>query len=176
MKNARFNYQRRYIFAILVSVVLALLGCSSVQPPVSTPTPVASPNTLSPQVVVVPINVDGADKLGSLEFVLAYEAEALEVLKVQKGDLAYNALLEFSELQPGKVWTGIVDGNGISGDGTVAMVSFRVRGEHQGSTELTLEDVSVYHATTLLDIHPEASAGNLSPGSNSVISPSLSFR
>ena len=54
--------------------------------PAATPTP--TPVVVVPTDISVPINLVGADNLGSLEFVLVYEPDALQVTDVQLGSLA----------------------------------------------------------------------------------------
>ncbi len=139
--------------------------------PPPTPTPVA----VLPTEISVPINLVGADNLGSLEFVLAYEPDVLEVIDVQPGPLAEQALLEFSTATPGILWAGMIDSDGISGDGPAAIVTFRVIEGGGSSSRLGLQNVVAYDATSLLDIIVEASAGSFSTADGALSPPSLTF-
>ena len=156
--------------------------------PTATTAPVVLPNTRSPtptptptQVFVlpleiqVPINLIGADNVGSLEFVLAYDPEVLVVTGVRLGSLAGQALLESSAATPGFLWTGLIDADGIRGDGPAAIVTFKVIQGGGSNTPLALQNVVAHDATSLLDIIVEASAGSFSAIDGSLSSPSLTF-
>ena len=157
-------------------------------PPTATTAPVVLPITPSPspsptptQAFVLPmeiqvsINLVGAANVGSLEFVLAYEPEVLEVKGVQPGSLARQALLESSTATPGLLWTGMIDVDGISGDGPAAIVTFTVIEGGGSNTQLALQNVVAYDATSLLDIIVEASAGSFSTIDGALSPPSLTF-
>ncbi|MCI0784824.1 MAG: hypothetical protein J4O03_06335 [Chloroflexi bacterium] len=137
--------------------------------PLPPPTPMAAPR------IEVPVYLTGATNVGSLEFVLVYEPSVLEVVSVEKGTLARTALIDSGSRTAGRVWTAVIDTNGISGNGPVAVVSFNVVGNGVERISLTLESVYAYNATSLLDIVTEASAGSFTLESKAVISPGLSF-
>lgn len=156
--------------------------------PTAVPTPTTAPVVLPTappptptQVVVipteiqVPINLVGADNLGSLEFVLEYQPEVLEVTGVRPGSLAQQALMESSEAAPGLLWTGMIDALGINGDGPAAIVTFAVKQDGGSNTRLTLQNVVAYDAGSLLDIIVEASAGSFSTIDGTMSPPSLTF-
>jgi len=129
-----------------------------------------------PDEVEVPINGRGASNVGALEFWLVYEPAVLEVTKVEPGRLASNALFESSTKIPGSVWAALVDANGISGDGPLVVISFRVLGDGDTTSSLTLENIQAYHADTLVDIITEASAGSLVMNDRSFTAPVLGFQ
>ena len=137
--------------------------------PLPPPTPMAAPR------IEVPVYLTGATNVGSLEFVLVYEPSVLEVVGVEKGALARTALIDSGSRTAGRLWTAVIDTNGISGNGPVAVVSFNVVGNGVERISLTLESVYAYNATSLLDIVTEASAGSFTLESKAVISPGLSF-
>ena len=150
---------------------------------VSTRSPTAVP-TLSPQAadpvvlastVNVPIYLTGAKNVGSLEFVLAYDPTVLEVSEVEAGGLAQNSLFDFGVRVPGRLWAGLIDTDGINGDGPVAVVSFKVIGPGSSTSRLTLENVSTYDARSLLDILTDATSGNFTVDGPTLTSPVLAF-
>ena len=151
--------------------------------PTPTSTPVVLPTaTTSPtptavflQEISVPIFLDGAANVGSLEFVLVYEPTVLEVTRVETGALASNALLDFSTPTPGRVWTGMIDTGGITGEGPAAVIIFAVIGNADSSTSLILENVVAYDATASLDIITQASAGSFVVKGGSLTAPTLGF-
>ena len=140
-----------------------------------TPTATPAPNIALPIEIVVPIFLEGVAKLGSLEFVLRYEPTVLEVTKVEGGTLASNALWESSTGTPGLVWVGMIDANGMSGDGPAAVITFNVIGNGESSSSLILENVVAHDATTLIDIIIQKSPGSFTVKDLSLISPSLGF-
>ena len=100
--------------------------------PAATPVPTQAPTpvpTTAPaaRVISVPILATRANNVGSLEFVLIYDPAKLEFTQVVPGVLAGGALIESSSSQPGRVWAGIVDLQGINGSGPVAIVKFTLR-------------------------------------------------
>jgi hypothetical protein len=123
----------------------------------------------------VPIYLERASNVGSLEFVLLYEPAVLQVSKIEQGALASNALIESSSDSPGRVWTGMIDVNGMNGDGPVAVITFTIVGDMESASSLTLQNVTAHDATTLLDIITEASAGNFSVEDYALTAPSLEF-
>ena len=108
-----------------------------------------------------PVNATGASNVGSLEFELVYDSTVLEAVSVQKGTLAGNAMLDFSVARPGRVWVGMVDSNGISGNGSLVIVSFQGVGQGAATGQLMLENVEAYDTQTLIDIVTQTTPGNL---------------
>ena len=104
--------------------------------PTVTPTPAPTPETESaphptpvvvePDRIEVPVALSGARSVGSLEFVLVYNPEVLELMEVGKGELAGNSLIDSSSRTPGRVWTALINPQGISGSGEVARFTFEV--------------------------------------------------
>jgi hypothetical protein len=123
----------------------------------------------------VPIYLERAINVGSLEFVLLYEPAVLRVSQIEGGALASNALIESSDGSPGRVWVGMIDVNGMSGDGPVAVITFTIVGDQESASPLTLQSVSAHDATTLLDFITEASAGGFAVKGHVLAAPSLTF-
>ena len=173
----------------------AILEPTAIPDQVSTPIPTSPPDvvstrsptavpTLSPQAadpvvlastVNVPIYLTGAKNVGSLEFVLTYDPTVLEVSEVEAGGLAQNSLFDFGVRVPGRLWAGLIDTDGINGDGPVAVVSFKVIGPGSSTSRLTLENVSTYDARSLLDILTDATSGNFTVDGPTLTSPVLAF-
>ena len=141
----------------------------------TTPTQTPTPPVLRSKEITVPVNLAGAVNLGSLEFVLAYDPDVLEVTTVETGNLTEESLLESSAGTPGLLWVGIIDAVGISEDGLAAVVTFRVIESSDSDSSLILQNVVAYDAASYLDIIVEASPGSLSTMDGSVTPPSLTF-
>ena len=140
-----------------------------------TPTATPEPTVALPTEILVPIFLEGATNVGSLEFALVYEPAVLEFTKLEQGALASNALLYSTARTPGLVWAVMADANGMSGDGPAALVTFSVIGNGESSTALTLESVSAHDASTLLDIITRSSPGSFTVKDHSLTPPSLGF-
>ncbi|MCH7605917.1 MAG: hypothetical protein IH962_02070 [Chloroflexi bacterium] len=147
----------------------APVATATVAPAAPTPTPVVRTK------IDVPVNLTGARNLGSLEFVLVYEPSVLEFAEVKTGSLARDALIDFGTRTKGRLWAGLIDANGINGDGPVAIISFNVVGPGLTGSPLSLESVYAYDASTLLDVLTESSPGSFAGEGRSVTTPSLSF-
>ena len=141
--------------------------------PAATPEPTAVP---APMFISVPILATRAKNVGSLEFVLVYDPAKLELAQVERGLLSGNALIDSSSPGPGRLWTGIIDINGMNGSGPVAVVTFRVRGLVGGTMPLTLESVAAFDANTLVDIVTGTTPGEYSGSGLTPLSPIVTFQ
>lgn len=142
--------------------------------PVLEPTMV--PTVPAAKFITVPILATGAINVGSLEFVLVYDPAKLELAQVERGVLAGNALIDYSSPGPGRLWTGIIDVQGMNGSGSVAMVKFKLRGDVGGTMPLTLENIAAFDATTLVDIVTGTTPGEFKSSGLSPLSPILLFQ
>ncbi len=143
--------------------------------PEPTPSATAAPTPIVPGEVEVVIQANGAGNVGSLEFVLVYEPAVLKVTTMEQGTLARDAMVEFTTQEPGRVWARIIDAEGITGDGPLAVISFKVVGRSDSSTSLTLAAVSAFDATTLVDLITQTSDGSFRAEDLSITAPTLTF-
>jgi len=151
------------------ALLLVLVACGGGEQPTPTPDSVLANS------VEVPINAIGASNVGSLEFVVVYDPEVLIPTKVEKGLLATNALIESNTLVPSQVWVGMVDANGMSGDGSLIAITFEVLGGGSLRSLLTIENTTAYDADTLLDILSQAAAGAVLAQDRSFTAPVIRF-
>ena len=148
-----------------------------------TPLPKADPTSsrklIDPIVLLtnvnVPIHLTGAENIGSLEFVLTYDPSVLEVSGVEAGGLAQSALFDFGSRSPGRLWAGLIDSEGINGDGPIAVVSFKVVGPGASTSLLALENITTYDASSLLDILTNATSGSFTVDGRALTAPTLAF-
>ncbi|MEC9279877.1 MAG: cohesin domain-containing protein [Chloroflexota bacterium] len=156
---------------------------TSVAKAAPTPLPKADPTSsrklIDPIVLLtnvnVPIHLTGAENIGSLEFVLTYDPSVLEVSGVEAGDLAQSSLFDFGTRSPGRLWAGLIDSEGINGDGPIAVVSFKVVGPGASTSLLTLENITTYDASSLLDILTNATSGSFTVDGRALTAPTLAF-
>ncbi len=93
--------------------------------------------------VEVPIILEGASVVGSMDIVLKYDADVLRAVAVEGGKLGKNAFIEANTAREGEAIIALADSSGINGDGAVATISFEVIGDVGSTSPLTLETVSV---------------------------------
>jgi hypothetical protein len=106
----------------------------------------------------VPIILEGATDVGSMDMVLNYDADVLRAVAAEAGELGKNALIEANTARDGAVIIALADSSGIDGDGAVASVAFEVLGDTGSTSPLTLEAVSV-HNLDLGEIIPTTECG-----------------
>ena len=136
-------------------------------------TPTVAP---APKFISVPILATRANNVGSLEFVLVYDSDKLELEQVERGLLSGDALIDFSTPSPGKLWTGIIDISGIDGSGPVAVVRFKIRDNVGGNMPFTLENVAAFDANTLVDIVTGTTPGEFTVSGVTPLSPIVTFQ
>jgi hypothetical protein len=139
----------------------------------ATPAPVAVP---AAKFISVPILATRAQNVGSLEFVLVYDPAKVELTQVERGLLSGDALIDSSSPSPGRLWAGIIDINGMTGSGPVAVVKFRVREGVGGTMPLSLENIAAYDANTLVDVVTGTTAGEFNVSESSPLSPIVTFQ
>ncbi len=143
----------------------------------STPVPAATTVPSAPaKTISVPILATRATNVGSLEFVLVYDPAKLEPTQVERGLLSGNALIDSSSSEPGRLWAGIIDAQGMSGSGTVAVVKFMVREGVAGAMPLNLESIEAFDANTLVDIVTGTTPGEFNPRELNPLSPIVTFQ
>ena len=98
----------------------------------------ADPNSI----VQVPIRLDNAGNIGSMNFVLTYNPQVIKVNKVDGGSLVSGALFTPNYKSPPQVNFGLASSAGINGSGTVAYIEFQVIGAAGSSSPLTLSGVN----------------------------------
>lgn len=129
---------RKILYALLlVSLISVASGASLV---VSIGDIQGSPGST----VQVPIMVEGATGVGSVDIMLKYDASVLKAVSVETADLGKNAIIESNLANPGQVNIALVDASGINGDGEIATISFSVLGETGASSPLSLVEASVF--------------------------------
>nr|2XDH_A Chain A, COHESIN [Archaeoglobus fulgidus] len=79
--------------------------------------------------IQVPVKIENADKVGSINLILSYP-NVLEVEDVLQGSLTQNSLFDY-QVEGNQIKVGIADSNGISGDGSLFYVKFRVTGNEK---------------------------------------------
>ena len=88
--------------------------------------------------VRVPIMVGKARDIGGLAFSLGYDPTMLEVTGVEQGSRLAGATFTYSAQDPGVIRFGFAAEEPITGDGSAAVVVFKVIAEREGVSLLSL--------------------------------------
>ena len=123
--------------------------------------------------VKIPVAIQGAANVGSLHFELVYNESVLHAVGVEKGTVVGGALFEYNVDVPGRVIVGLVDINGISGDGSIAIVTFQASEENEITVNLDLSNIAAHAIATLAEIPATYSAGSFTSAGGSYVSPIL---
>lgn len=112
---------------------------------------------------VIPVKITGASGVGGLDLTVTYDPAALKFVSGEAGPIAKNGMIEVNEVQPGTINIGIVDSQGISGDGNLALLTFDVIGVQGTSSPM---DVVVRGAfgTDLQNIANDVAGGTITVG------------
>jgi hypothetical protein len=122
---------------ILLFSVAAAAGAQTVS--------VGSPSGRCGQSVTVPVSIDSASGLLSVEFRIAFDNAALTVANVTPGTLTSNFALS-QNAGGNSLRVAMASGTPVSGSGTIANVTFNVGAAASGTSALTISNVLVNDA------------------------------
>lgn len=109
----------------------------------------------------VPILVEDAKNLGSMDVVITYDLAILKVKSVGKGELNKGLISSNTKEVEGKgiISIAIADSRGINGSGEIAVITFE--GLKEGSSEIVIQGVRAHDVETHLDIGADVQDGKL---------------
>lgn len=111
--------------------------------------------------VTVPVTLSKADDVGALQADLAYDTNVLSVESVEPGPMIKGAMFDNETKQPGRIALGFATLEGVSGDGAVAQVTFKVQDGAKGATGLKLENVRAWKQADHLEQRVAAAGGKV---------------
>ncbi len=132
------------IIGIAVVIVAAVIGAAVLM--------LGGSDSNDDGTIAVPINTQGADDVGALHIELAYDPAILQVADVAEGILGENAMMETNLDTPGWVVISMIDSNGMSGDGSLAVVNFEVLATDGATCPLNLENLKAWDSTDVFRI------------------------
>lgn len=109
--------------------------------------------------IEVPIEVIGAPGIGALQLELVYDPAVLTAQEVVKGPLLTNAMIEATIAPRGRAGMAMVSPDSIKGDGVIAKVRFKVVGNPDQKSALTLDKVQAWERDTGRDVLIKTEAG-----------------
>jgi hypothetical protein len=113
--------------------------------------------------VQVPVNAEGAQNVGSLDIAIQYDPAALEFVSAKNGELL-KGMVSSSTDGTGVLALAIIDSKGISGKGSIVMLTFNVKGKDGTVSPVTVKSARAGDLTTLGDIPVTVSSGSVSIG------------
>jgi hypothetical protein len=125
--------------------------------------------------VTIPVDIVGAKNIGSIRIELIYDSILLEPVSVKSGTVTVNDLFESNINDEGRVIVGLVSSAGISGDGSIAEITFKIKGRDNEPTPLVLDNVSAYSSLDLSRLSVSFIAGSYKAKDNSFASPTVYF-
>jgi len=117
------------------------------------------------QTVQLPIRIVNADNIGNMDISLVYDPSVLSATSLTTGAITSNSLFVHN-IDQGRVNISLVDDNGISGNGSIATITFDVIGDKGEVTSLILsadandensDDVDVELMNAMFSIEDEES-------------------
>lgn len=123
-------------------------------------------------VLRVPIEVKQAENIGSLMIQLSYDPDVMSALEVKSSQLTTNSMIEYNTEIPGLVLVGIVDAEGINGDGAIAEISFDII-QNTETTLILIDQLEAYDVETLIDVQFITNHGIYSFEDDTLVIPTL---
>lgn len=114
------------------------------------------PNTT----IKIPINVQNAFNIGSVDFYLHFNSSVLHLIDISKSELTANSLLQWS-INESKIRILIIDASGINGNGSLAYLNFNVIGAPRSITNLNLSELEISDAVSTEEIPAMTNNGTL---------------
>ena len=137
----------RMLATLLLAITLFIAGCSSG----------------GDKEVEVPIDLENASNVGSLQMSISYDANILQAIEVNPEKLGKDAMIESNLDNPGIVIIGIVDSSGINGSGSLVSISFDMLGK-SATSSMTINNVVAHNVDTLVDLPTSLIQGKLTDG------------
>jgi hypothetical protein len=123
-------------------------------------------------VLKVPIEVKQAENIGSLMIQLSYDSDVMSALEVKSSQLTTNSMIEYNTKVPGLVLIGIVDTEGVNGDGAIAEISFDII-QNTGTTLILIDQLEAYDVETLIDVQFVTNHGLYSFEDDTLVIPTI---
>jgi hypothetical protein len=148
-------------------------GASTTPPSTAAPVTTAAPAGAEFQ---VPVQLRGAQGVGSLYVELFYDPAALEIVQLDYAAMPSGTLSDY-ELGPGTVSIGVVSATGLSGDWVVAFITCRRASgaPMSGDTTIGVSQVLAHRATDLSEVLANGANGHVNLSTLAVSAPTMMF-
>ncbi|MFQ6063605.1 MAG: cohesin domain-containing protein [Methanosarcinales archaeon] len=124
----------------LKTLIALLIGIVFLSPVSATSVSVGDMELLD-NIVQVPINIKDAVDVASLDIIIKYDESALDASEVDNGSLTSNSILFNNTDVQGEVRIGLIDLQGINGNGSIATIKFEKLKNNIDKTSVTIDSV-----------------------------------
>jgi len=124
----------------LKAIIALLIGIVFLSPVSATSVSVGDMEVLD-NTVQVPINIKDAVDVASLDIIVKYDESALDASEVDNGSLTSNSILFNNTDVQGEVRIGLIDLQGINGNGSIATIKFEKLKNNIDKTSVTIDSV-----------------------------------
>ena len=111
--------------------------------------------------VAVSVRVEGPQGLGALQFIVAYDPDALEAEEADAGEV-FTGLVESNVLSSGRMKVALAASEGVTKDGEIVQLLFTPCG--RGATQISIEDAKAWEQKTSHAMAVAAQGGTLTIG------------
>lgn len=112
--------------------------------------------------VEIPVNMKTSVAIGSVDLAISYDTSALQLESVAKGSLTGNGMFDYSSKTPGKVTIAMANPDGMKGDGSIALLKFKILGKEGDKSTVKIDSASANEAATFIDVRLDNKAGDIS--------------
>jgi hypothetical protein len=112
--------------------------------------------------VKVPVDIEGSKGCGALQFNVTYDPAVLEAKGVEEGGVLSGAMLTCNVAAPGVLKVAVIAQQPLSGDGTLAVVTFRVVGG--GNCPLGIDGPRAWEHASNLEMQVAVAPGQFTAG------------
>ncbi|MFQ6054435.1 MAG: cohesin domain-containing protein [Methanosarcinales archaeon] len=109
--------------------------------------------------IEIPIEITGASNVGSMDLELTYDPKVLNATQVKAGTLTSGTMFQSNLNILGKVSIAIITTSPFNGNGSVAVVTFKVIGSSGETSPLTLNKADVSNFTTFEELKTSTKNG-----------------
>lgn len=118
--------------------------------------------------VEIPLNLKSSVGIGSIDIVVSYDASVLQLESIEKGSLTGNSMIDYNANTQGRVTIALADSQSMNGEGSVAVLKFKVLGKEGDKSAITITSASANEAATLIDVRLDTKAGSFSVTGGSI--------
>ena len=110
---------------------------------------------------IVKVFQKGAKETGALDVEISFQPESLEFIKAETAEVADNAMIEANAISPGRVKIAMMDLDGLSGDGAVMALHFKINAADGETIPIKIVSASANHFDALVEIPLKTQDGQL---------------
>jgi hypothetical protein len=126
-------------------------------------------------IISVPVEIQNAGNIGSVEFEMIYDENILTATTVVKGKEMNNILMEYNTDSPGSILMAAASLNGFGADNILVTVTFKIKQSTEVPVTLALANVTAFSVDTMEEMPSDVTNGDLNPKSRMIVAPCIVF-